>query len=665
MTTLLEKQGQALAKQTEEVNAAMSVVQGDIKAVQDDVEEVQRDVAKGAVGKTKESALKKCSDLQDDSGLEPTPGHYFVVDAAGDKVDNWCDYKDGVFVSLGGDSKTKGSAGSGCKFLKEKFGIKLANSKSTTFYAKDQDNKGRVTPVFCDKTGGVDFEGGTTREAASAHASCALLGKAYSNRGLAFLFVDGVYWHKSAAGKVGPMKCTKAGSTWTTKSSGIDQSVPYVASSDHCAKMFATFNAFVEVAAGLYWFAPSNGAKAVALLCQRRGGSMAAVNDGKSEAKPLSSCDQAYQLLPHLVESQVESDNEFFLKTSKGVSAYKCSLVNGIVTTAALWAGSGTTKEPYTQECSVAAPMKDAKDKRAPKNHYAVIKIGNANAKTYLCQWSNNKYTMAGVNNIPQNALAGNCNDMVQAGAQGLLQDGNYQFKATDTTWASGTFQTYCDLNTVPNKGFALIAKFSKNNFCYYSGNWHKNDYNSGKSRDKNMPGHRAYDTTNEAYGRMAVKDLYFTGHRNNNLKKASIIGFEKAACPRKLMTKQDVKITTYPHWDTWKLHFGSGRQRGPQFMRDAKWEKADKPYRNGYSQICRSERTGSTRRPSGCGKHCVFCFHAGDGNCCSAGCGFSRNDVSFGLGLSGSFCGGGDSGDCSASGNWADSNNKVIVWGL
>merc|ERR1712021_58061 len=31
VTTLLEKQGQALAKQTEEVNAAMSVVQGDIK----------------------------------------------------------------------------------------------------------------------------------------------------------------------------------------------------------------------------------------------------------------------------------------------------------------------------------------------------------------------------------------------------------------------------------------------------------------------------------------------------------------------------------------------------------------------------------------------------------------------------------------------------------
>jgi len=292
--------------------------------------------------------------------------------------------------------------------------------------------------------------------------------------------------------------------------------------------------------------------------------------------------------------------------------------------------------------------------------------LGNGKAEGKLCKWIANagRYETHGTNSDKGNALRGSCHDMVLAGAQGVMPDGLYYFDSTDTRYASGVFPTFCNLNTVAGKGFSLIAKFSKDNFCYYSGNWNRNEYNEAKSYDGKMPASREYDTLNGAYGRMAVKELYFTGHRTYDLNKASVIGFKTASAPRLLMTSQNIAITKYPNWNTWQKHFGGGRQHGPQFMRDAKWELARAPYKDGAKQRCRSAGQGSGQNPSGCGKKCVFCFQSGDGNCCHAGCGFHANDVSFGLGLSSSYCGGGDSGDCSASGNWADSNNRVIVWG-
>lgn len=371
-------------------------------------------------------------------------------------------------------------------------------------------------------------------------------------------------------------------------------------------------------------------------------------------------------MLPNMVKSQIPSDNEFWIKSASGTSKYLCSFVNGRLTATSLWDGSGTKAEPYTNDCQFAAPKKDSMDKRKSETHYAYVKLGGAAVKTVMCKWNGAVYSTAGINTASGSALTGTCQDMVDAGAQGVLADGLYWFRSTDTQYTGASnFNTWCNLNSVTKKGFALIAKFSKNNFCYYSGNWNRNEYNQGQSKNKNMPSHRQYDTLNEAYGRMAVSNLYFTGHRNYDLKKASHIGFASKAAPRKLMTSQGIKITTYPNWNKWQLHFGGGRQSGPQFMRDAKWELASKPYKDGASQRCRSQGQGSTRNPSGCGKKCVFCFQSGDGNCCNAGCGHRHNDVSFGLGLSSSYCGGGDGSDCSASGNWADNANKVIVWGI
>ena len=100
----------------------------------------------------------------------------------------------------------------------------------------------------------------------------------------------------------------------------------------------------------------------------------------------------------------------------------------------------------------------------------------------------------------------------------------------------------------------------------------------------------------------MNIKDLYFTGHMNYELKEASHVGFESAASPKQLLTRQDIAITSYPNWDRWQKHFGVGRQYGPQFMRDGKWELSSGPYKTGFTERCRSEGQGSNRRPSGCG---------------------------------------------------------------
>ena len=111
------------------------------------------------------------------------------------------------------------------------------------------------------------------------------------------------------------MICSKSGSTWTTKSSGADKTAPFIGNeADGCAKMYAAFNPSVDVVTQHYWFAPKTGATAVSILCQIRGGSMKAVDDGKTEGKALASCDAAYKLLPKMVESDLEIDNEFYLK---------------------------------------------------------------------------------------------------------------------------------------------------------------------------------------------------------------------------------------------------------------------------------------------------------------------------------------------------------------
>jgi hypothetical protein len=571
--------------------------------------------------------------------------------------------------SLGGESKTKETAGTGCAFLADKFASKLAASSSMLHYANDPSNKGRTVPVFCAKDGSVGFRGGTTPDQATT-MTCAELHGAYNAANYQSDFTQGVFWSKASDGMVGPMHCSLPGISWIQLNGGVGPNAPFIGSvSVGCANLYATFNKHVQVASQFYFFAAKKGAEVEKVLCKIEGNTMKAVNDGKSKEKPVKSCAEAYALMPDLVASRTPIDNEFYVKTSStGATLYGCVFHNDKLTATQLEAGKGTAAEPYTLDCKLAAPLLDTRLVRAPASHYAQIKLpSQSKAVIKMCSYNAGKreYETFGTNTEKANALTGTCHSMVEAGAAGVLANGKYWFQSTTTKYTGKVaFESYCDLNSVKGKGFVLIGKFSKNNFCYYSGNWHKNEYNVGKSMDSSMPGSRSYDTLNMAYGRMAVSGLYFTGHKANDLKKAGYMGFSYAAAPRLLMTSQSVPIKDYPNWNLWQKHFGGGRQWGPQFMRNARWELASKSYKDGASQRCRSQGQGSTRRPSGCGQKCVFCFQAGDGNCCHSGCGHRANDVSFGLGLSSSYCGGGDGGDCSASGNWADSNNRVIVWG-
>jgi hypothetical protein len=70
--------------------------------------------------------------------------------------------------------------------------------------------------------------------------------------------------------------------------------------------------------------------------------------------------------------------------------------------------------------------------------------------------------------------------------------------------------------------------------------------------------------------------------------------------------------------------------------------------------------RTNPGNTPSGCGKPCVFCYQAADGNCC--GCEANQNDVNSGIGQNAAYCGGGQ-GICSTAGVWSDASLRTLVW--
>lgn len=419
----------AIADQAAALDESVKIVEAAVKIVEDDVAEIKVTVAANAAaaaekpaGKSIDTGLDACSDLQDSNSLEPSPGHYFVKNSDGVMADTWCDYSNGELVSFGGDSKTKGSAGSGCAFLAKRFASKLSTSKSTTFYAVDSRNQGRVTPVFCDKNGAAAFQGGSTVSQATT-LDCAGLAKAYRDGGKESLFVNGVYWSKSSS-SAGPMLCRKSGSLWTTASSGARKESPYIGSADSagCANMHSTFKNYVDVPTQQYFFAAKAGATPVATLCQvTNTGTMKAINDGRTEGKPLDSCDAAYKLLPDLVMSNVEEDNRFFIKTKGVVTLTSCTVTNGRVITRSLSAGAGTKEEPYTQNCEVAAKLADAMSGKSPKSHYATIKIGSAKAEIKRCVWASGAYETYGINTESRYALKGTCHDMVRTYGHDLM----------------------------------------------------------------------------------------------------------------------------------------------------------------------------------------------------------------------------------------------------
>jgi hypothetical protein len=104
-----------------------------------------------------------------------------------------------------------------------------------------------------------------------------------------------------------------------------------------------------------------------------------------------------------------------------------------------------------------------------------------------------------------------------------------------------------------------------------------------------------------------------------------------------------------YPDRAAWRAAFGHDRNRAPVFMR------AGVAVPGG--PMC---RTDPVMTPVGCGQRCMFCYQAGDGDCC--GCTAGGNDTSSGIGLSPMYCGGGVA-NCSTAGTWSDPGLRTLVW--
>ena len=200
---------------------------------------------------------------------------------------------------------------------------------------------------------------------------------------------------------------------------------------------------------------------------------------------------------------------------------------------------------------------------------------------------------------------------------------------------------------------WALVMKLSKNDFCHGSSRWTDGEaFNADKMLDDSFPNHREYDAKHIAFHKLAG----VTAIRLQTQSGSSEVYFEGSGTPEQLITTNDIKISaaggfnSKTYWDSWQTTFGNARDRAPAFMRADKFVTDPKPE-------C---RTDPWNAPSGCGKPCLFCMQAGDGSGCPVA--RAHNDISSGIGLSASYCGGGDSGDCSTSSNWAG-DRRTLVW--
>jgi len=229
-------------------------------------------------------------------------------------------------------------------------------------------------------------------------------------------------------------------------------------------------------------------------------------------------------------------------------------------------------------------------------------------------------------------------NDVQESGVYWIDPDGGDHGDA---------FRAYCDMDN-DGGGWTLVLKLSAGDFCYGSSNWtSRRPFREANSLFPVLPGARSYDAKNRAFYELADVDrLRFQTSRNANVS----VSFVEETSPMRLMTTNDVAFAEYPNRNAWRTAFGHDRNRAPIFMR------AGVPVTDGNT--CRNNPNAT---PSGCGKRCVFCYQAADGNCC--GCDVGANDVNSGVGNHRDYCGGGDAGDCSTAGNWSDASLRTNVW--
>ena len=211
---------------------------------------------------------------------------------------------------------------------------------------------------------------------------------------------------------------------------------------------------------------------------------------------------------------------------------------------------------------------------------------------------------------------------------------------------AGVAFPVWCDMTT-DGGGWTLVMKLSAGAFCYGSVAWTDGKpVNPDKLLDVAFPAAGQYDAKSAAFdGLDDVQTL-----RLQTTSATVKVEFLKAATPRNLMTTNDVAFKAYPNYGLWKAAFGHDRGRAPIFMRAGKAVTA--------GNTCRTDPQST---PSGCGKVCVFCYQASDGDCCPCATG-GNNDVNSGIGNHSEYCGGGQ-GNCSTGSEWATKALRTLVW--
>jgi len=208
-------------------------------------------------------------------------------------------------------------------------------------------------------------------------------------------------------------------------------------------------------------------------------------------------------------------------------------------------------------------------------------------------------------------------------------------------------------------KGWVLLMKLSKNDFCYGSARWKDGKaFKPEKMLDKTIPGWKEYDAKSLAFHKLEGLDAVKLQTDSASFEAAPEVHFKATGTAEKLITTNSVGITSTggfnskSYWDTWTKAFKHSRNRAPAFMRAGKFVSDPKP-------AC---RTNPQDGLSGCGKPCVFCMQANDGEGCPARSHW--NDISKGIGLHAAFCGGGDAATCSCNSVWAGQQTRVLVWG-
>ena len=248
--------------------------------------------------------------------------------------------------------------------------------------------------------------------------------------------------------------------------------------------------------------------------------------------------------------------------------------------------------------------------------------------------------TAAGFACVAGACLPVSCNALKKA--QPKYGDGVYSLAPDGVT----AIQVWCDM-TSGGGGWTLLLKLTGKDFCFASNNWTlQMPLNEMNTLDNTVPAAGTADAKSRAFYLMPdVTALRFVTTHG-----AAVTTFVSPSTPMNLMTTNNIPFAQYPDYTAWRAAFLQDRVGGPIFLRAGIAVTAN------YS--C---RTNPQSTPLGCGQLCQFCYLASDSGACGGAA--AGNDVSSGVGLNATFCGGGIA-NCSSAGSWSDANQRTLVYG-